>query len=101
MAEENTMGLGEFVSWIAKTRKIEIDVSCGCARKRFLTLLRDDPDKEILSIHSNLSNWKIRAMDETGKEISDFDENEDIKISQDVVSSLKRTFETEIGSMED
>ena len=101
MAKKNSMGIDQIVTWIAKNRKREINESCGCGRVKFLTTLRDEPDQEIYSIHSNLSNWKIRAMNETGKEITDFDENEDIKISQDVVYSLKRTFAAEIEKLED
>ncbi len=101
MAKKTPMDIKELVTWIAKTRERQIDESCPCSRKNFLESLRDDPDKEIISIHSNISNWKIMASGETDREIADFDENEDLKISQDVVYSLERTFAAEIDVLED
>jgi hypothetical protein len=101
MAKKNPMDIKKLVSWITKTRKRQIEESCGCGKIKILNTLKKDPDQEIHSIYSNISNWKNRARGENGREIEDLDSNEDLKVSQDVVCSLQRIFKTEIDALED
>jgi hypothetical protein len=101
MEDNDTMDMDKLVSWIVDTKKRQIDGSCHSLRKKFFTALRDNPEEEIVVMHSNISDWKIRAHDETGQGIEDFDENEDLKISQDVIYALKRIFSDEIEILED
>lgn len=101
MAQKEIMRKHEFVAWIANTRKKEIDESCPCSRGTFLRSLRDDTSNHVISICSDIYNWKIKAEDDTGLTIEQMDENDDQQVAQLVVDKLLDIFATEINSLGD
>ncbi|MFA6430526.1 MAG: hypothetical protein WC229_01370 [Candidatus Paceibacterota bacterium] len=99
MGSKKTMTKQELVAWIADARKKEIDESGPCSRGTFLRSLRDDTDNHVVSICSEIYNWKIRAEDDTGLTIEKMDENDDQQVAQQAVDKLLVIFAAEISRL--
>jgi len=99
MGNKKIMRKHELVAWIADARKKEVDESCPCSRMTFLRSLMGDTDNHIVSICSEICNWKIRAEDDTGLTVEQMNENDDRQVAQEVVEKLLTIFAAEISRL--
>lgn len=99
-SKKEIMRKHELVVWIADEIKKGIDkLSRPCSRGMFLKSLRDDPDNHIVSICSEICNWKIRAEDDTGLTVEQMNENDEQQVAQEVVEKLVTIFAAEISRL--